>query len=40
MLKIDDLHKLNNLSVSLDEKIKLMEKVDIYDNYFLFEMVR
>ena len=26
MLKIDDLHKLNNLSVSLDEKIKLMER--------------
>ena len=26
MLKIDDLHRLNNLSVSLDETIKKLEK--------------
>lgn len=35
MLKIDDLRKLNSLSVSLDEKMKLMEKVDVYDNYLI-----
>ena len=40
MLKIDDLHKLNSLSVSLDEKMKLMEKVDIYDNYLIKLMQR
>ena len=35
MLKIDDLRKLNSLSVSLDEKMKLMGKIDIYDNYLI-----
>lgn len=40
MLKIDDLHKLNSLSVSLDEKMKLMEKIDIYDNYLIKLMQR
>ena len=40
MLKIDDLRKLNSLSVSLDEKMKLMEKVDIYDNYLIKLMQR
>ena len=40
MLKINDLRKLNSLSVSLDEKMKLMEKVDIYDNYLIKLMQR
>ena len=40
MLKIDDLRKLNSLSVSLDEKMKLMDKVDIYDNYLIKLMQR
>lgn len=35
MLKIDDLHKLNNGDLDIDEKMKILEDVDYYDEYLI-----
>ncbi len=35
MLKLEELHKLNDSSTSLDEKMELMKKTDSYDDYLI-----
>ena len=35
MLKIDDLHKLNNNDLDIDEKMKILKDTDFYDEYLI-----
>lgn len=40
MLKINDLHKLNNNDLDIEEKMKILESVDYYDEYLIKLMQR